>query len=96
MGALSVDLNINDSFEKNYYIHCMGAGVDFYKLKFTKQIIKIYTFCKKGNTLLSELWYILARCYNRRTEKKFNKELKRKFKKFKLISDGKKNGNKNS
>jgi hypothetical protein len=68
LGALSVDLNINDSFEKNYYIHCMGAGMDFYKLK--------------GNTLTAPLYYVIARWYGRRTEKKFNKELKRNFKKF--------------
>jgi len=82
LGALSVDLNINNSFEKNYYIHCMGAGVDFYKFKFTKQIVKIYVFCKKGNTLTAPLWYVLARWYSQRTEKKFNKELSRNFKKF--------------
>jgi len=84
LGAISVDLNIKNSFEEKYDIHCMGTGVDFYKLKFTKHIIKIYVLCKKGNTLLSTLYYILARLYNQRTQKKFNKELKRNFKKFRI------------
>ena len=77
LGGLSVDLNIRDSFEKNLKIHCLGTGIDAYKLKFTKQIVRIYTFLKKGNTLKALPVYIIRKRQNRRIEKKFNEELKR-------------------
>jgi len=79
LGGLSVDLNIRDSFERRLLIHCMGTGIDFYKLKFTKQIVRIYTFLKKGNTLKALPLYIIKKRQNRRIEKKFNEQLKRNF-----------------
>jgi len=76
LGTLLVDLNVRDSFEKNLSTHCMGAGVDFYKLKFTKNIIKIYTFLKRGNTLKGMPLYLLKRKSNQRVASKFEEELR--------------------
>jgi len=76
LGAFSVNLNIRDSFEKGILTHCMGPGIDFYKLKFTKRIVKIYTFLKRGNSLKGKLIYIIKRIKNKKTENKFFNELK--------------------
>jgi len=84
MGALSIDLNIGDSYEKNLSIHCMGTGIDFYKLKFTKDITKIYTFLKRGNTSKGVFLYFLKRKLNQKTAIAFEEklgELRKKFKK---------------
>lgn len=75
LGALSVDLNIRDSFAKSLLTHCMGTGVDPYKLKFSKQIVNIYSFLKKGNTVKGIPLYLLKRQLNRRIVNAFEKEL---------------------
>ena len=75
VGRLSVDLNILDSFKKGIYIHCMGPGIEPYKMDYSKQISRIYTFLKKGNTLKGILLYILIKRHNRRIENTFLKGL---------------------
>ncbi|MGE6345436.1 GNAT family N-acetyltransferase [Bacillus mycoides] len=57
LGTLSVEESIKDSFKKNIKLHSEGAGTDFYKLKFMKEVEQIYTYTKKGNTLLSFIHY---------------------------------------
>lgn len=49
LGGLSVQESIRESFAKNLTLHCEGTGVDFYKLKFTKDTIRINTIVEKGN-----------------------------------------------
>ncbi len=75
LGAISADLNIKDSFEKKIETHCMGPGIDPYKLKFSKQLIKIYSFLKKGNTLKSGLIYKKKLSANKYIENNFLREL---------------------
>lgn len=78
LGALSIDLNIRDSFEKKILIHCMGTGVDSYKLKFSKQIVRIYTFLGKGNALNGKILYAIKKMLNQKHADTFLKELKKK------------------
>jgi len=59
LGALSVDISIKDCFDKKYATHCMGPGLDVYKMKFTKNIVKLFIYIERGNTFMS-LPYILA------------------------------------
>jgi hypothetical protein len=75
LGSLSVHESIKDSFTKDIKIHCEGTGIDFYKLKFTKNIIKIYQFIKPGNTLLGKMVYLKMIFSCKQHEKKFLKEL---------------------
>jgi len=56
LGALSVDISVKDCFEKKYAGHSMGPGIDLYKLKFTKELIKLFLYIEKGNTLLSPVY----------------------------------------
>ena len=76
MGALSVNANIQDSFNKNLSTHCMGTGIDSYKLKFSKRITRIYTFLKRENSLKGTLLYIIKRMLNQKIENNFLKKLK--------------------
>jgi len=76
LGSLSVNLNIEDSFERKLLVHCMGTGVDFYKLRFTKRVVKIYTFLGKGNSLKGMLFYFLKKKLNQKIASVLAKELK--------------------
>jgi hypothetical protein len=61
-GILSVNYNIKDSFDKGLLTHCLGPGVDPYKMKFSKRVVKIYSYIEKGNTFWSNfLFYFLKR-----------------------------------
>jgi hypothetical protein len=59
LGSLSVDANILDSFNCGLKSHCMGPGLDLYKLKFATHIINLNYFIKRGNTIVSLLFYYL-------------------------------------
>lgn len=76
LGAFSVNLSIRNSFEKGILTHCLGTGADPYKLKFSKQIIKIYTFLQGGNSLKGVSFYIIKKLRNRKIENDFLAELK--------------------
>lgn len=58
LGSVSVEESIKDSFNKNVHVHSEGTGTDFYKLKFMKNIEKIYTYTQRGNSFLSYFFYI--------------------------------------
>lgn len=84
LGALSVDYNIEDSCQKNLICHCMGTGIDSYKLKFTKKVCKIYNVLYKGNTLKSGLIYKKKLSTNKIQENGFLQELNEKLPQEKL------------
>lgn len=75
LGSLSVDLNINDSFEKKLTVECMGPGIDLYKFKFTKELTYIYIYLKRGNSFLSNFFYIILKILVKRKGKLFEKDL---------------------
>jgi hypothetical protein len=76
LGALSIDLNIRDSFERKILIHCMGPGIDSYKLKFSKRIVRIYTLLEKGNSLKGKILYVIKKRLNQKIADTFLEELK--------------------
>ena len=80
LGNLNYDYLTQYVLDKGIKNLCLGPGIDSYKLKFSKQIVRIYTFLKKGNTLKAVPLYIIKKRQNRRIEKKFNEELKRNLK----------------
>lgn len=75
LGSLSVHESIKDSFSKDIKFHCEGTGIDFYKMKFTKEIIKIYQYIKPGNTLIGKIAYCRMFFLCKKREKNFLKEL---------------------
>jgi len=79
LGALSVDYNIEDSCKKNLIYHCMGTGIDYNKLKFTKQVCKIYNVLYRGNTLKSGFIYKKKLSANKIQENSFLQELNEKL-----------------
>lgn len=80
LGNLNFDYLIQYILDKEIKNLCLGPGIDSYKLKFSKQIVRIYTFLKKGNTLKAFPPYIIKKKRNLRIEKKFNEELERNLK----------------
>lgn len=60
-GILSVDLNIKDSFDKDLDIHCLGPGIDAYKMKFAKEVKFTNFYIKKGNKIFSSILFVLLR-----------------------------------
>lgn len=80
LGELNYDYLIQCIFDRGVKNLCLGTGVDPHKFKFTKQITRIYTFLKRGNTLKALPLYIIKKRWNKRIEKKFNEELKRNLK----------------
>mgnify|MGYP001125295666 CR=1 FL=1 len=76
LGNLNYDLLIHSVFEKRIESLCLGTGIDPYKLKFSKQAIRIYTFLRRGNTLKGMPLYLLKRRLNQRVASKFEKELR--------------------
>jgi len=79
LGALSIDYNIEDSCNKNLTYHCMGTGIDLYKLKFTKKVCKIYNILYKGNTIKGYYIYKKKLMINKQKEEIFLKELNEKI-----------------
>ena len=75
LGAFSVELNLNDSFERKLHTECMGPGIDIYKFKFTKDLTCLYFFLKKGNRLFSRLLIVFLNILVKRKGKEFIKEL---------------------
>ena len=75
LGSLSVQESIKDSFSKDINFHCEGTGIDFYKMKFTKKIIKIYQFIKPGNSMIGKFIYLRMSFLCKKREKKFLKEI---------------------
>lgn len=53
LGILSVNKNIEDSFNKHLLIHSLGPGMDSYKFKFTKSVKSLSCLINKGNTIQS-------------------------------------------
>ncbi len=84
LGVLSVDYNIEDSCNKDLIYHCMGTGIDSYKLRFTKRVCKIYNVIYKGNTLKSGLIYKKKLSANKKQESRFLNELNDKIPQEKL------------
>jgi hypothetical protein len=54
----------------------MGPGIDSYKLKFSKRIVRIYTFLEKGNSLKGKILYVIKKRGNQKIEDAFLEELK--------------------
>jgi len=75
LGNLNYDYLIQYIIYKRTKNLCLGTGVDPYKLKFSKQIVRIYTFLKEGNTLKGKLIYIIKKIRNKKIENNFLKEL---------------------
>ena len=80
LGNLDSDYAIRYLFNMGTRNFCFGPGADFHKLGFSKQIVKIYTLLKKGNTSKAGPLCIIKKRKNRRIEKIFNNELKRNLK----------------
>ena len=74
-GILSVDFNIKDSFNNSLYFHCLGPGIDAYKMKFTNDIRYFSTYIKKGNTIRSLILFTLLRKKVVKKSKDFKQEL---------------------
>jgi hypothetical protein len=53
LGILSVNKNIEDSFDKGITMHSLGPGLDPYKLKFTKSHKKLFGIIFAGNSMKS-------------------------------------------
>jgi len=77
LGNLDTDYAIRYLFNTGVRNFCFGSGADFHKLRFSKQIVKIYTLLKKGNTSKAVPLSIIKKRKNRRIEKTFNEELER-------------------
>lgn len=77
LGNLDTDYAIGHLFHTGTRNFCFGTGADFYKLRFSKQIVKIYTLLKKGNTSKAVPLSIIKKRRNWRIEQTFNEELKR-------------------
>lgn len=75
LGSISVDESIKDSFNKKYTLHSEGTGIDYYKLKFCKQICKIYTHIEKGNSILSSFVFPRIKAAIQYQENKFLEEI---------------------
>lgn len=52
LGALSVDISLRDCYDNKYVSHCMGPGLEEYKSKFAKEVIKLHIFIEQGNTMM--------------------------------------------
>ena len=75
LGSMSVDLNIKDSFNKSLDIHCLGPGIDAYKIKFTKELNYMYMYAKKGNKKLSFFLFPFIKWWISKKSRKFRKLL---------------------
>jgi len=80
LGNLAYDLIIR-KYAGKYKTLCMGVGIDFYKFRFTKNLVKIYTSLQKGNTLKSGLFYSKELVQNKSVEKQFMDDLNSKLNK---------------
>jgi hypothetical protein len=74
VGAMSVNLNIRDSFEKKLNIHSEGPGLEFYKLKFIKSFNTMNLFIARGNKVISALLYLLMKQLVIRKSKQYLQE----------------------
>jgi hypothetical protein len=75
LGSFSIEASLKDSFSKCVNIHSEGTGVDFYKTKFMKNTEKIFTYTRRGNTLLSFVIYRHVTKYNKAVEQYFYKQV---------------------
>lgn len=75
LGTLSVHESIKDSFQKKLNNHCEGTGIDFYKMKFIKNVNKIYSYSKSGNSFLSKILFYKFKRSLIKIEKNFIVEL---------------------
>jgi hypothetical protein len=71
LGSLSVDANINDSYNLGLIRHCMGPGLDFYKLKFATHIVHLNYYIRRGNSMISFLIYVLLKFKLKRKSNKY-------------------------
>ena len=77
LGSLSVDANLRDSYENNILTHCFGPGLDFYKKKFTKNILNVNIFISPGNSVVAYPIYYLVKFLVFKKSKQFKKELEK-------------------
>jgi len=76
LGNLNYDYLIQSTYDRGIRNLCLSAGIDPYKLKFSKQIVRIYTLLRKGNSLRGVFLYVLKKRLNQRTANVFEEELK--------------------
>lgn len=67
--------SIKHSFSEGVSIDCLGTGVDEFKLRFTQDILKIYTLILRGNTLIGKLIYRKLEQKNIEVENEFLEQL---------------------
>jgi len=77
LGTLNIDRSIRDSFEQGLDIHSLGPGLETYKLKFTKEIEKLYMIGSCGNTIKSLVLNLYFTYILKKRENVFQKELQK-------------------
>lgn len=84
IGNITHDKVVENTFSKGINEFCLGIGINFYKLGFTKKVCKIYNVLYKGNTLTSGLIYKKRLSMDKHIENNFLKELNGKIPQGKL------------
>ncbi len=75
VGVICYDFNIEDSFARKIPIHCAGTGLDRYKLRFSRGLVRDYCFLEAGNTLKAKMLQFLKKWHNRKTEAEFSRAM---------------------
>lgn len=84
IGIQSLAASIHESFENVRSLHCEGAGIDSYKLKFLKRAAPIYILTEAGNSLKGRLMFPFKLSRLKKLETVFKKELVEMEKKYSL------------
>lgn len=75
LGNLNYDYLIRRMLDTGINNICLCTGVDAYKLKFSRQLVRIHTYLERGNTLKGIVLYFLRTWLCKRTAKAFERNL---------------------
>ena len=79
LGILNLKKNIEYSFDSNLHIHCMGPGIDSYKIKYTTTVVELYRYICAGRTIKGQLLVPIFRLFLMRKQKKMIGNLQKTF-----------------